>query len=80
MYNPFCFLQPGLYLKDTLEQYVFLGKFTLIYVWKTVVKKKKKITGKLLQLHCSLSAFLNPQINPDSCFLTLLFSLTLWEI
>lgn len=37
-----CFLQPGLYLKDILEQYVFFGKFTLKYVWKTVVKKKKK--------------------------------------
>lgn len=36
-----CFLQPGLYLKDILEQYVFFGKFTLKYVWKTVVKKKK---------------------------------------
>lgn len=39
MYTIFCFLQSGLYLKTILEQDVFLGKFTLIYVWKTVVKK-----------------------------------------
>ena len=73
-----CFLQPGLYLKDILEQYVFFGKFTLKYVWKTVVKKKN--AGKLLELHCSLSTFSSLQINSLSCCLTLLFSLTLWEI
>ena len=44
------------------------------------LSKKKKIAGKLLELHCSLSTFSSLQISSLSCCLTLLFSLTLWDI
>lgn len=49
----------------------------LWYMFGRQLSKKKKITGKLLQLQCSLSTFSHPQINSLSLALVLSYFLSL---